>query len=115
MVASSVFFALSETCFVVRPTKFALETDALRQLEPQGQPAFSLALAVVIVDAPDPGAAKDGVVGFGEDERVFDGNAGLIVISIEHQPAELLPVELALVHHPMHHVSIVVAGGAFAA
>src|SRR5450432_41325 len=65
----------------------------------------------MIMDASHPRSAKCWILALGQDERVLDGNAGLIVVAVQYPSAELLAREPTLVHGNMKRVKVVVAGG----
>jgi len=69
----------------------------------------------VLVYAADPHAAKSRILGLGNDDRVLDRNAGLIVVAVEHPLLKLLAGELSLVHQHVVAVTVVVACLALAA
>src|SRR5260221_4273843 len=67
------------------------------------------AVAIMIEDALAPGKAKKGVFAARENGRVFDGDAALIVVTIEGPGLQLSASELAFVHEQMKWVFVVVA------
>src|SRR5206468_1895658 len=66
-------------------------------------------LVVVVVDAPDPRAAKRTVLALRKDDRVFDGDARLVVVAVAHPRADRVLRELAAVHREVKRVLVVVA------
>src|SRR5919108_1242256 len=86
-----------------------IETDALGQPQPELQAALAGDVAVVISNAADPHPPERGVVRLGQDDRVLDRHARLIVVAIEHPLLQLHPRELAVVHQMVIAVMIVVA------
>src|SRR5207302_11283350 len=91
-----------------------VEADPVGQPEPEAEPALTLLLAVVVADPVDPHPPEGRVVGLGDDDRVLDGDARLVVVAVEHPLLELLLRELALVHEHVVAVVIVVTAGALA-
>src|SRR5206468_2046899 len=67
----------------------ALEADPVGQAQPQLEPAFALALSIMVADPPRPQAAKGRVLRLGDDECVFDGNPRLVVVAVAHPLLEL--------------------------
>src|SRR5207248_4202343 len=86
-----------------------VEPDAFRQSQPEREAALPGAIAVVIVDALDPHPAKSRIFGFGKDDRVLDGNAGLVIVAVLHPRLELFPGQLSLVHAHVEGMAVVVA------
>ncbi len=67
----------------------------------------------MIVDAADPGTAKCRVLRFGKDQRIFDRNAGLIVVAVQHPSLELIASQSPFMHHLMVGMLVVVAAHPF--
>ena len=85
-----------------------VETRGLRQLVPLADTALVVADAVVIGDPRDPRAAKFGVVGLGEDQRILLGNRPLIVETIFDPRLQLPPREFALMHQHVKRMLVVI-------
>ena len=93
---------------------FPVEPHALGEAQPEGQPALAFAISVVIVDALDPRPAEAGILRLGEDDRVLDGHAALIIVAIEHPLLQLCLGQVSIVHEHVERVPVVVAPLAFA-
>src|SRR6185503_8409807 len=88
---------------------------AVREPEPELEPALTLAVAVVVVDAADPRATEARVLGLRDDERVLDGDPRLVIVAVRDPRLELDLRERALVHAHVERVVVVVAARALAA
>ena len=86
-----------------------IQADRLREPQPQRQPAGLRTIAVVVVDAPDPGAPEGRILRFGKDDRVLDGDPRLVVVAVQHPRRELLARQLARVHQLVERMLVVVA------
>ncbi len=86
-----------------------VEARRLRQLVPFADAALDVADPVVVGDARDPGAAKFGVVGLGENQRVFFRNRPLIVEAIFDPRLQLPPGQLPLMHQDVERMLVVIS------
>src|SRR5258705_12831021 len=67
------------------------------------------AVAVMIEDAFAPSEAEQGVFAAREDGRVLDGDAALVVVTIESPRLKLAPREPAFVHEQVKGMLVMVA------
>ncbi len=74
----------------------AREAGGFDEAQPLLDAAGLGAVAIVIQDAFAPGETKRGIFAAREDGRVFDGDAALIVVTIEGPGLQLSASELAL-------------------
>src|SRR5438132_878105 len=86
----------------------AARAHALGEPQPEREAALAFTRAVVILDAVDPHAPEGGVLALGEDERVLDGDARLVIEAVQHPALELAARELAPVHALVEDVVVVV-------
>jgi hypothetical protein len=63
----------------------------------------------MVENALAPDAAKCGIITLGEQERVFDRDATLVVVAIERPGLQLATGELAFVHAQMKRMTMMVA------
>ena len=74
-------------------------SDGLSESLPELEAAVGIAVAVVIVDPTDPRSRKCRILRLGEDQRVFDRDARLIVVAIDDPRAQLRGRQLPLVSY----------------
>jgi hypothetical protein len=85
------------------------------EAHPLGEPPLAFSFPVVVVDSPYPRSPERRILRFRDQDRVFDGDARLVVIAILHPALDLLLRELALVHLQVERMAIVVARAALLA
>src|SRR5258708_5089613 len=77
------------------------------------QPLFDAtglrAVAVVVEDTFAPSHTEHGIFGACEDGGVLDGDAALVVVAVQGPRLKLPARELALVHHQMKRMLVMVA------
>src|SRR5216684_977102 len=88
---------------------FAGETAGFDEAQPFFNASGSCAVAIVIEDTFAPCEAEGGIFAAREDRGVFDGDAALIVVTIERPRLELAAREPAFVHQYVERVLVVVA------
>jgi hypothetical protein len=64
-----------------RADEAAIEAKRMGEAQPFGDAALALALAVVVEDALAPGAAERRVLRAGEDRRVLQADARLVIVA----------------------------------
>jgi len=94
---------------VAAKSVIAREASGFDEAQPLLDAAGLGAVAIVIQDAFAPGETKREIFAAREDGRVFDGDAALIVVTIEGPGLQLSASELAFVHEQMKWVLVVVA------
>src|SRR6267142_280009 len=88
---------------------FAREAGSLHETQPLFNAAGLGAVAVMIEDAFAPSEAEQGVFAAREDGRVLDGDAALVVVTIESPRLKLAPREPAFVHEQVKGMLVMVA------
>src|SRR5205807_3925239 len=87
----------------------ALEADGLAQAQPRLDAALASARAVVVEDTLDPSPALLALGHVGEDCRVLDGDADLVIEAVQHPALHLRLGAAAAVHGDVEGVMDVVA------
>src|SRR6185503_13104309 len=87
----------------------ARHAEGLAQAQPRLDPARPLGRAVVVDDPLDPLAAHLDLGAVGEDGRVLDRDALLVVEAVGDPALQLVARELARVHPHVERVQVVVA------
>jgi hypothetical protein len=88
---------------------FARKAGGFHETQPLLDAAGLGAITIVIEDALAPGETKRWVVATRENCGVFDGDAALIVVTIEGPGLQLAARELAFVHEQVKRVPVMVA------
>src|SRR3989442_11041934 len=86
----------------------AVEANAVGQSQPELESPLARLGAVVIVNPADPHPAEGRVFRLRDDDRVLDGNARLVVVTIQYPLLELHLRQLAVVHQPVIAVVVVI-------
>ena len=87
----------------------ARHAQGLAEPQPRLDPAAALRGAVVVEDPLDPHPAHVDLRAVGEDRRVFERDAALVVEAIRDPALQLIPRQLPRVHAHMERVEVVVA------
>src|SRR5664279_3424991 len=88
-----------------------IEPGRLRQLDPTQNSATTLVisdLAVVIDNAFPPDAAERRIRGTRKNDRVFDRNNRLVVITVQRPGLQLSAAEFAFVHEQVKRMFVVI-------
>src|SRR5882762_1223302 len=88
---------------------FTREAGSFHETQPLLNAAGLGAVAVMIEDALAPGETEQGVFAAREDGRVLDGDAALVVVTIESPRLELAAREPAFVHEQVKGMLVMVA------
>src|SRR5512145_1656107 len=68
----------------------------------------------MVLNPPEPDPAKVRVLGFRNNEGIFDGYPRLVVVAVEHPLLKLRLRQLPVVHELMERMMVMVADGTFA-
>ena len=88
--------------------RFAPQAGRLGKPQPSLDASRAARCAIVILDARAPIAAKSGVFTAGQNHRVFDGHAALVIKAVKRPSLQLSAGQQTLVHAQMERMAVMI-------